>query len=76
MNEKALADLNAARKQWTERRRQLAAGMGQGSVSLSDDSLSEQFLQAQSMIEAIDRALEDEKLIGVERNPHRKAAKQ
>jgi hypothetical protein len=60
VSESPLADLKAARKQWTERRRQLATGMGKGTVSLSDDSLSEQFIQAQSMIEAIDRAIKDE----------------
>jgi hypothetical protein len=63
VSESPLTDLIAARKQWTERRRQLVTGMGKGTVSLSDDSLSEQFIQAQSMIEAIECAIEDEKSI-------------
>ena len=72
-----LANLNAARKQWTERRRELAAGMVQGaaSLSLSDDSLSEQFIQAQTMIEAIGRAIKHEEELLIEDMPATNANK-
>jgi hypothetical protein len=62
MSDQPLETLKAARRQWTERRRHLVAGMVKGAeaLSLSDDSVADQFIHAQSMIEAIKRAIEDE----------------
>lgn len=57
----ALVNLEVARKEWTERRRQIAATLASrspeapGSITISDE-----FLRAQAMIEAIQHAMEDE----------------